>query len=400
MVAERRGGWVLAPGLSAAVPWSTWVGRRTVLFIAQHPQSATRLAYDLLPHLEDHGQIDVVWTTPDEEYRLWDFDGFMRKLGTTSVPWWQAEQTPYDLIVTACYGGLADTIGHKIKLPHGINAARSRKGPFDGEVHHDLTRAKLMKGDEVVPSALMLSHENELDVLAESCPPAVPRAVVAGCLSFDRMLVSRHLRRKYRRALRVRLGQKLVVVSTTWSPHSLWGTDFTFFERLRAALPSSRHRIVAVVHPFVWLQHAGTVRSLVRKAREIGIGVLPYDEGWRAALIAADLVIGDHGSVTQYAAALGIPVLMNAKSLDNVRENSTADALAQRATLLRPGDSLLTKVREAMKAGPALDFGDLAVSNHGQALDTVLNTCYSLLEVDSPEIPARVQELPMPVLLD
>jgi hypothetical protein len=399
MVAAKRETWVLAPGEPAAAPWSTFTGCKTVLFLAQHPQAATRLAYDLLPHLEIHPLIEVVWSTPDLEYRWADSDDFLRGLGVLRVPWPQVLQTRYDLVVSACFGGLADTIGRKVKLPHGINGARSRIGPFNDHVQHDLRPDQLMKDGEVVPSALVLSHEGELAVLAKDCPEAMPRAVVAGCLSFDRMLASRHLRREYRRALRVRQGQKLVVVSTTWSEHSLWGTDWTFFDRLRATLPARKYRVVAIVHPFVWLRHGRKVNAMLRTARAAGVDVLPYDEGWRAALIAADLVIGDHGSVTQYAAALNVPVLMNTGSLTDVRPGSTAAVLSRLATPLYPGEPLLAKVRTAMKATPAPGFADLAVSHHGQALETLLGVCYEQLGLSAPEGPARVEELPMPVLL-
>ena len=30
-----------------------------------------------------------------------------------------------------------------------------------------------------------------------------------------------------------------------------------------------------------------------------GLGVIPPQEGWRAALVGADVLIGDHGSVTR-----------------------------------------------------------------------------------------------------
>jgi len=315
------------------------------------------------------------------------------------VPWPQVLTTRYDLVLSACFGGLDETIGPRVKLPHGINGARSRIGPFpDEEVQHDLRREKLMKDGKVVPSALMLSHEDELAVLAKSCPEALPYAVVAGCPSFDRMLVSRHLARRYRRALRVRPWQKLVVVSTTWSEHSLWGSDPTVFARLRAALPSWRYRIVVIVHPFVWLIHGRP--TVLARLKEAGVTALPYREGWRAALIAADLLAGDHGSVTQYGAALGLPIMMTTRSLKDVRRGSTADRLSRLVTPFDPGKPLLQQVRTALKAGGSRDFADLALSNHGQAIEIILHACYELLGIPKPAGVVRAEPLRTPVPID
>jgi hypothetical protein len=93
MVAAAEGYRVLAPGEPAAAPWTTFTGCKSVLAIAQHPQAATRLAFDVLPHLEIDPRIDVVWSTPDQEYRWSGFDVFMRGLGVLHVPWPQVTQT-------------------------------------------------------------------------------------------------------------------------------------------------------------------------------------------------------------------------------------------------------------------------------------------------------------------
>ncbi|GAA2975428.1 hypothetical protein [Actinokineospora diospyrosa] len=398
VAAEQEGSRVLAPGERAAAPWTTFAGK-TVLVLAQHPQAVTRLLFDVLPLLLTDPRINVVWTTPDLRYR-WssEFDDFLRELGIARVPWWQVLTTPYDLVLSACFGGLDETIGPKVKLPHGINGARSRIGPFPDEEQHDLRREKLMKDGKVVASALMLSHEDELAVLAKSCPEALPHAVVAGCPSFDRMLVSRRRAKRYRRALRVCPWQKLVVVSTTWSEHSLWGSDPTVFARLRAALPSWRYRIVVIVHPFIWLLH-GRPAVLVR-LKQAGVTALPYREGWRAALIAADLLAGDHGSVTQYGAALGLPVLMTTRSLRDVRRDSTADRLSRLATPFDPRKPLLRQVRAALKAGGSRDFADIALSNHGQATEIIHRVCYELLGIPKPGGVVLVRPLRRPFPID
>jgi hypothetical protein len=352
MSASENGGRVLAPGDPDADEWRTRTCK-TVLAIAPHLQAGTRLAFDVLPHLESDPRIQVVWSTPDTGYRWGDFDRFVRDLRGLVVPWHQAIDTRYDLVLAACFWGLAETTGHKVLLPHGISGVRSRIGPHPGPVPHDMHPGQLMRDGKVVPSALVVPHESELAVIRETCPETLPRVVVAGDPCFDRMLVSRHLRRRFRRALGVRRGQKLVVVTTTWSPHSLFGNDGWIFTRLTEALPPKKYRVVAVVHPFTWYYHSRrTLLAWLTRARAAGLVVLPPEEGWRAALIAADIVVGDHGSVTQYAAALGIPVLLNSRSLVDVRPDSTAAATAELATPLDIAAPLLPQVRRALATRP------------------------------------------------
>lgn len=90
------------------------------------------------------------------------------------------------------------------------------------------------------------------------------------------VLASLKLREHYRQALETAGDRTPVVVTSTWSPYR-W--------QVRA-----------------WL--TGCVRA--------DLGLLPQEESWRAALVAADVVIGDYGSVTGYAAGIGVPVLLTA----------------------------------------------------------------------------------------
>ncbi|MFC7740294.1 hypothetical protein ACFQXA_03960 [Nocardiopsis composta] len=59
--------------------------------------------------------------------------------------------------------------------------------------------------------------------------------------------------------------------------------------------------------------------------------LIPPEQGWQAALVAADAVIGDHGSVTYYAAALGRPVLLAAFDEGEVLPGSHIDLLGRAA---------------------------------------------------------------------
>jgi hypothetical protein len=252
-----------------------------------------------------------------------------------------------------------------------------------------------------LPAALVLPNGRELTALAKYCPRALPRAVVAGDPCFDRMLASRPMRRRYRKALWVRPRQRLVVISTTWSRHSLFGQDPRIFARVMSELPPRKYQVVAVLHPFVWQGHGRQqVLAWLTDARAAGMVVLPPEEGWRAALVAADLVLGDHGSVLQYAAALGAAVLMNAGSLQDVRPGSTAHVLSRCAPPLDLCLPLLPQMLRAMDDHDSDRYAEVAAlvsASPGQSARILRTVLYSTMGLAEPASGVRTAHLPLPV---
>ncbi|MFI9388956.1 hypothetical protein [Kutzneria sp. NPDC052558] len=398
--------WVLAPGNPAAEWWMTRPGCRTVLAVVPHLQAGTRLL-DVLPVLETDHRVAVMFTTPATGHHWYGVAEFTRSLGGLVLPWQQAVRTRFDLALAACHWGVGELNAPLVVLPHGSGSVRSRIGPRTPEAAtlpgHDLHPGHLMRDGRVVPAALVLAHDDERSVLRQSCPQALPRAVVVGDPCFDRMLASRSLRRLYREALGVRAGQRLVVVSTTWSPHSLFGTDIELFDQLATQLPAEHYRVVAVIHPFVWAE-CGRRQVLLwlAKARAAGLVVVPPEEGWRGALVGADCVVGDHGSVTQYAAGLGVPVLMATASRADVRPGSTADALAQVAAPLRMDQSLLPQIQRACAGPVPPGFAEIAgriTSRPGQSAAILRRTLYRLLGLPEPACGLPVSPVPLPEVI-
>jgi hypothetical protein len=217
------------------------------------------------------------------------------------------------------------------------------------------------------------------------------------------MVASLPYRPRYRDALGVHGDRRLVVVNTTWSPYSLFGTDPECFARFAGELPADRYRVVGVVHPFVWLAHGRRqVLAWLAKARAAGADFVPMTEAWRAAVVSADLMVTDHGSVGHYAAGLGVPVLMCRESLVDVRPGSTAAALAQLATPLHLDRPLRMQVEQAIAQHTELrdaSFTDLITSRPGQAGVILRQTIYRLLGLPEPSHPVPVMPVRHPTIL-
>ncbi|CAD5916514.1 protein of unknown function [Streptomyces sp. KY75] len=130
---------------------------------------------------------------------------------------------------------------------------------------------------------------------------------------YDELLGSADRVASYRRALGVPGRHRLVVLSSTWGPTSLIGQGPGLAARVLAALPYDEFRVAAIVHPNVWSEHGSwQIRDLLAPALDAGLMLVLHIHAWRSALVAADVVVGDHGSVTLYGAALGKPVLLGA----------------------------------------------------------------------------------------
>ncbi|MFG2003674.1 hypothetical protein ACGFNU_31400 [Spirillospora sp. NPDC048911] len=248
-----------------------------------------------------------------------------------------------------------------------------------------------------MPAVVILSHQEQLERLGEECPEALDRALVAGDICFDRLAASLPWREDYRAALGLRPGQRLVVVTSTWGPWSLLGEHPGLIARLLADLPVDEYLVAAVIHPNVWHGHSPwQVRAWLADCRRAGLVVVPPREGWRAALVAADLVIGDHGSVTLYGAALGRPVLFGSFPANAVDPRTALAELGRHAAVIddRPPaeqvDSAITKHDPHMGARVA----DGAFAAQGRAAEILRAHMYPLMRLDPPPAPARTSPVP------
>ncbi|MER5743605.1 hypothetical protein ABT097_10060 [Streptomyces sp. NPDC002225] len=250
----------------------------------------------------------------------------------------------------------------------------------------------------------MLSHPEQLDRLRAACPEAAPTAVLAGDPCYDRMLAARPYRERFRRAFGVRRGQRLVLLSSTWGAASLLGDGddlvAALLGRVADEFPVDEYRFAAVLHPNIWHGHGpGQIRSWLDRARRAGLTLVDPLHGWRQALLAADAVIGDHGSVTYYAAALGIPVLLGATPLDDLDPDAPISAFMREAPRLDPAAPLATQIEDVVdRHRPLLGPAEFTTSVPGESAARLRRLFYSMMAAAEPARPASLEPLPLPAL--
>lgn len=396
--------WLRGPFGLDARKGSTVPVRRTVLAVAHHITAATRLA-DIVPMLESDRRLVVAYTAPPASAFTGGLDELLRGLGGLVLPWTQSVSSRFDLAIAASHGALDQLHAPVLTVPHGAGPGKllhrgGGLGPPAARPVTGLIRERMVVAGRVVPSAIALPHERHLRGLERECPEALPVAFVGGDPCLDRLMASLPHRDAYRRALGVRDGQRLVLVSSTWDEDSLLGRRPDVLSRIAAALPSGRYRIVAALHPHIWSWYGRRqVLAWQTDAMRHGVRLLPPEEGWRAALVASDRVVGDHGSVTYYAAAVGVPVLLGTFPRDSVAPGSHPcglAAVAPHVSWRRPLAPQLDGADRAYDADVHATLRAAISSRPGEAASLLRREMYRLLRLPEPEAPPDVPPVPLP----
>ncbi|QPL94454.1 CDP-glycerol glycerophosphotransferase family protein [Streptomyces clavuligerus] len=382
---------ILVPVGHDATRWRTFGGERTVVVAARTVTSLVRVV-DVVPEiLHDDPRIAVVFAyDPTSAFNDGVLD-LLRSLGCRTLPWPQLAEITPDLLISASENIKVPPGRYPVLvLPHGVGFQKQvpdSAGPgtrLSGLVHDELLAARR--------AWLAVSHPDQESQLAAAHPGTVGRTVLVGDPCLDRLRASVRWRERYRAALGVLPGQRLVLVSSTWGEESLVGSWPGLPAELLAQLPTDEYRVALVLHPNIWSGHgAWQVRVMQHSALEAGLIAVDPTDGWQQALVASDLVIGDHGSVTLYGAALGRPVLLGAFGSEAV-PGTAGYALRSAAARLEAGRPLPPQV-EAAVAGHRADrfdeVGAAAFAEPGEALPRLRELVYELLGLERPKQPGR-----------
>ncbi|MBE8521143.1 hypothetical protein ILP97_27270 [Amycolatopsis sp. H6(2020)] len=380
-------------------------GCRNAVVVVPTMTAGTRLL-DVLPLLEADHRVQTVFTVPHTGDGWHGVEEFVRAQHGLVLPWHQAVQHRFDLVLAASHRHLDELHGPILLLAHGAGTIKSRRysrkagaatSPASG-----LDRELLTYRGRILPAVLALATDAELVALRRSCPEALPRALVAGDLCLDEMLESVALRETYRHELGIEPGRRLVTVSSTWSADSVFGRLPRLCRALRDALPQNRYAVAAVLHPNVWTVHGRRqVTAWFADCLRDGLLLIPPDRGWQATMVASDWVIGDYGSTTAYAAALGRPVTVAADGGSAIRPGSIADLVRRHAPGLRYDMALPLQEEIASRASDALARVVRAAitSRPGQAAAIVRRAMYELLTLSEPGGAASTRFLPSPAPL-
>ncbi|WP_328842851.1 hypothetical protein [Streptomyces sp. NBC_00258] len=379
--------------------WSTFHGERTLVVAARTVTSTVRVLESLPALLRGDGRVRVVFAyDPTSAFNAGVVD-LLNGAGCRVMPWEQLGHITPDLILSASENiEVPEGDCPVLVLPHGVG--------FQKFVPDSRSSGDRVSG--VVPDSLLetgrvwlaVSHPAQEEQLLATHPKAAGRTLLVGDPCFDELVGSRPRRKAYREALGVAEHQRLVMVSSTWGPTSLLGSLSDLLPRLLAQLPCDEYRVGAVIHPNVWSAHgAWQIHTLLAASLEAGLLLMPAVHAWRPALVAADVLVGDHGSVTLYGASAGIPLLLASFGGDAV-PGTAVHRMAAAAPLLDPRAGLLQQVEDVVRGHTLQRYA--AVAEHafaepGHALARLRTALYGLLKLPEPSsAPPSALVLPVP----
>jgi hypothetical protein len=354
-----------------------------VLAVVRNLVSCTRLL-DTLTVFADDSRLTVEFTiVPGSQYADGVL-GFLRTQGVRVLPWEQACGSRYDLaIATSANGELHRLDAPLLQLTHG--AGLSKCLPTGSGEPSGLAADQLLHDGSVVAALIGLEHDEQIARLAKYCPPAADRAIVVGDPCRDRLAAGAELRELYRAALGHGPTRKLVLLSSTWGPGSLYESCRELPERLAAQLPADEYRLAAIIHPNATARHgAWEARRLLNRARAAGLLLIPSD-AWESAVLAADLLIGDHGSVTLYAVGAGVRAIFGAYDAESIAADSPMAALWPTIPRLNGDQPLEPQIRAALgqpSDGAAYQVTSGLLAMPGSALELIRQAAYGLLRME------------------
>jgi hypothetical protein len=425
--------------ISSALPgWRTARTSLRVLLVIHSAAAAIRLA-DLAPIFRDQ-RLQLFCTQTRDSMFPEGIGSFIQALGFHFLEWEQAVELEFNAVICASLGdNLQEITSPILRIPHGNGynklwpgagsrepgagsrepgagsrepgagsrepgagslapgagsrepGAGSREpgaGSREPGAAFGLSEETLMHDGRLVPAAIGLSHAEQFARLADGCPDAVPRAFIAGDPCYDRIAASLPRRLHYRRAFHLGPGQRLITVASTWREDSLFGTDPLLVSRMLSELPYDEYRIALVLHPNVWASHSSfQIRAWLAEALRAGLILLPPEEGWRAAVIAADWVVSDHGSVSIYAAAAGRPVLLEKSGREMIDPRSGLGRLLAVAPALDPHAPVEPQLRmaEELRERTHAVAADWVSSAPGRSLRLIRDELYRVMNAAPPD---------------
>jgi hypothetical protein len=294
-------------------------------------------------------------------------EGLLRSMGTVVLPWAEAGDNEFGLVIAAASPA----------LPYGPRAPLIVLGW--GAYELAMGRGSV---------AFATTHTAEWPASAGEWVRARQTRVVVGDSVHDRLVASLPLRDFYRRALGVAPGQKLVTVALSPARRAGGGPCEGYRDvvrRLLTELPPEEYYVLGIPQPELYGHRV--CGATIGRVRD-GLGLMPPEADWRAALVAADWIIGDHhGPVAYYGTVIGVPVILSGSSMNDMGQPGLAADLSEAALHLSPHRPIRAQLNEAAgewRPDRAWPVVERITSEPGRFVRNMRRLMYRLLSMPQP----------------
>lgn len=343
------------------------------LLVVVHDVAAGKRLQDAIAEVECLADVQVAFTRPPDTATN-GVDDFLHDTAGLVVPWHSATRRRFDAIVSARPASIGPLDGSVLLLPN-----LPEDGTFTDPCGTNDAAAWRQVMARPAPVTVGVPHKRHIEQIRHQVPEAAAHAVVVGDRSFDRMVESTQWRDSYRAHLKVGPDTRLGLVLSSHGPCSLYGRSMGLMTRLAVTMQGAGQRLFCQLHPNVWTSHGRRqVMAWAREATRVGLTFVEPDVNWCIPLAAADYIIGDHGTLTAYAAALGRPVYL-AHSLEKPRPGSTTEMLAEITPVLDPARSLPAQL--GPKPADGAELARRITSVPGQSAGLIRSALLRLLDL-------------------
>ncbi|MER8028968.1 hypothetical protein ABTZ78_08405 [Streptomyces bauhiniae] len=396
------------PALIEQGHWLTMRDCKRVLVMAQTMTFVQRLE-EVFGLLKADLRVQLAFTVGPPHAFGSGAERYLENMGISVLPWEEARRAEFDLVLAASSRGVHELSVPVLRVSHGAGHIKlltdiATLAPGEHRWPGMLSRQHLMHEGRVVPRAIAYAHDRDLEELRSSCPEALPVAHVVGDPCVDRILAARPSRELYRRSLGIEEGQRLVVVNSTWGETSTLGRLDALLPHLLSLPRDDTCRIALLIHPNVYAGHGNwQVRGWLDACSARGIAIVPPEADWQSILVAADWIVGDHGSLTAYGALTEATLLLTPGPRRAVSATSPAALLAAAAPVLSPGHPLAEQLDYAACMRRPRQYDEVAASLSsvpGQFHRLMRSLIYRVLGLGEPAHPPAVGRLPSPLPLD
>ena len=371
---------------------------RVVLAVARTVTATVRLL-DVLEIFRSDFRVRVLFVVDFGSQYSDGVAELLRATGARVIAYQDLKSLDIDLVITTnSKANVGAGNAPVVVIPHGVGYHKYlHDGPTGEPRLSGVVSADAARDRRIIQ---VLTDESQRPLLAAHRPEVAARARVVRDPFIDRLKASTHLREDYRRSLGVDERQ-LVVMTSTWGEQSLFRRWQRLPAQLLRELPADEYAVAAILHPNVWFGDGPwQVRTWLADARDAGLILVPPTQGWQATLVSANAVIGDHGSVTFYAAALGLPLLLGTFGDEVVPETPMADlgSLAPRLDWNTPLAGQIRRLTSSQNPAAYQTVTGRAFGDGGPKSDSLQTLLYRVLDLPEPDGEPEVWAWAKPVI--
>lgn len=307
--------------------------------------------------------------------------------GIPYLPFIRVRWQTWDLMVFADHDAMdrfPDCVP-KVRLGHGIcgsklvNGVPYRHAPQWIEYRGKVFYSRMFEASDYAVQ-LAVRHNPKLKGIAVAC----------GDLAADRMLALRVEREVIRTSMGYSENDFVILVQSTYGETSLMeSVGRELISHCVVLAHSKDWRFILQTHPHHWTGPRATSHPfgqfLSAQEDKPGITVIRNGEGWAPAMVASDMVITDHTSLSMTYALLGKPMLFVDVPGTTLIEGNPGQRLAKVLPKLSTPGCLAEDIARARSAFPREQVAEIAkdiLSYPGEAAERIRNEVCSLLALD------------------